>query len=83
MTSEASGLRVQALPHLHVMEPGVLEASVLPVQVRAPGKKLPVLQEPAWEHPRTKKERLFPVLCLSCSLSTEVHIMSASKARSA
>ena len=38
MTSEASGLRAQPLPHLHVMEPGVLEASVLPVQVRAPGE---------------------------------------------
>ena len=38
MTAEASGLRVQPLPHLHVKQPGVLEASVLPGQVRVPGE---------------------------------------------
>ncbi|CAI9170917.1 unnamed protein product [Rangifer tarandus platyrhynchus] len=38
MTAEASGRWVQPLPHMHVMEPGALEASVLPAQVRAPGE---------------------------------------------
>lgn len=38
MTAGASGLGVRPLPHVHVMEPGVLEASVVPVQVGAPGE---------------------------------------------
>lgn len=38
MTAGASELGVWPLPHMHVMEPGVLEASVVPVQVRAPGE---------------------------------------------
>ena len=74
MAAEASGRWVQPLPHMHVMEPGALEAKFVPRE------KLPELQGPAWEQPRPEEGRPFPCcvlpvgsaqMCPSCQLSKE------------